>query len=302
MVDVTHLVGVALALGAAIAGASNRLFVRVGTERGTATEAFFVVMTISTLVLVPVVGVAYYPDYGLTPVAWLSFLGAGLVATLLGNVFLYTSITRIGASRTQPIVASNALVSIALALVLLGETMTAVHGVGVVVIVAGVAVIAWETSHENPDDLPRRTLLLSLLLPFATAVTFGSEPIFANFGFAEGTPAMVGLAVKTGSAWLGFTAYARWRGTLPPVATLRRRGNRWFAFAGIAYVLFLVGYYAGLAVAPVNVVIPIIITNTLWVIVLSVLFMPRRLERITWRLAGAAAAVVLGAIVVSVYG
>lgn len=66
MVAPSHLPGVALALGAAFAAACNRLFVRSGTEKGTAADAFFVVMTISTFVIVPFVAVVYYPAYGTT--------------------------------------------------------------------------------------------------------------------------------------------------------------------------------------------------------------------------------------------
>lgn len=63
------------------------------------------------LVLVPLVGIAYYPDYGLTKTSLLSFTAAGLSGTMLGRVFLYASIDRIGASRTAPIIASWALIA-----------------------------------------------------------------------------------------------------------------------------------------------------------------------------------------------
>ena len=296
-----YLVAILLAFGAAFAAASHNLFIRFGTERGTTHDAFFVVMTISTLVLVPVVLILEYPSYGVTPISWVAFLAAGLFGTLFGMICLYGGIKTIGASRTTPIVASNALVATVLGVLLLGETITWIHAVGILLIVIGIGVIGWETSHDNPDNLSRRALLLSLTLPFAAAFAFGWEPIFANFGFAEGTPATVGLAIKTAVAWAGFVVYLRLKGALPRPTSMHSSDLRWYVLAGIANTLFLLGYYLGLEIAPVNVVVPIIITNSLFVVVLSALVMPQRLERVTWRLIAAACVVVIGAMIVTAF-
>lgn len=299
MVELTHVVAILFSLGAAVAAASNQLFVRIGTEEGEAYDAVFVVMVVNLVVLVPLVLLFYYPEYGLTRRSWLSFMAAGVLGTLLGRLFLYSSIDRIGASRTSPIVSSNALVATILGVVVLGESLSLIHAVGIVLIVGGVAAIAWETSHENPDDLSRRELAIGLSIPVGAALAFGWEPIYANFGFAEGTPAPVGLVVKTVAATLGFTAYLRWRNALPDPAVFYTSNIRWFVLAGIANTLFLLGYYAALAIAPVNVVVPIIITQTLFVVVLSALVMPERLERVTWKLVAAAMTVVAGALIVT---
>lgn len=294
-------IAIILALIAALAGASHNLFIRFGTEHGSIRDAFFVVMTISTVILVPAVLIYDYPSYGLTAISWLAFLGAGLIGTMLGLICLYGGIQTIGASRTTPIVASSALVATVLGIVLLGESLTAIHAAGIVLIVVGIAVIGWETSHENPDNLSRRELLLSLTLPFGAAIAFGLEPIFANYGFAEGTPATVGLAVKTAVAWAGFLVYFRLKGALPRLTKMRSADMRWYILGGFANTIFLLGYYIGLELAPVNVVVPIIITNALFVVVLSALFMPQRLERVTWRLIASAFVVVIGAIIITIY-
>lgn len=302
MVDPTHLLAVGISLGAAIASASQNLFVRVGTERGAVYDAVLVVMIVNLVLLVPPILVLYYPDYGLTRVSLVSFLVAGLLGTLLGRLLVYMSVERIGASRTAPIVASWALIATVLGVVVLGETLTAVHGVGVFLIVFGVAAIAWETGQENPESLSRRELLVGLLIPVAAAAAVGMEPVFATIGFGEGTPAPVGLAIKTVCATVGFTGYLRWRGVLPGRELFRSPDRRWFALAGVGNTAFLVGYYVALEIAPVNVVAPIIVTNTLFVVVLSALYMPSRLERVTWRLGVAAGVVVAGVILITAFG
>lgn len=302
MVEFTHLVAALMAFGASLANACHNLFVRLGTEHRKAEDAFFVVITISTILLVPFVAVIYYPDYNLTVASWLSFVAAGLVGTMCGMVLLYLSIDRIGASRATPIVASNALIATVLGVALLDETVTVMHGLGVVLIVLGVGVVAWKAGETQRNRLSRRGLLLSLVLPLGSALAFGLEPIFANFGFAEGTPAPVGLAVKTTVAWLGFVGYLWWRDALPTPGITSDVDTRWLVLAGLGYTVFLAGYYVGLAIAPVNVVLPIIITNTLFVVVLSAVFMPRRLERVTKPIVAASTMVVVGAVLVTVFG
>lgn len=302
VVELTHLVGVVLALGAAFAVAVHHLLVRLGTDEGSAYDAVLVVMVVNSLVLLPVMAVLYYPEYGLTRQSWLSFVAAGLAGTLFGRACMYTSIERIGASRTAPIVASWGLISTLLGVFVLDESLSAFHAVGVVLVVGGVAVIAWETSQENPEDLSTRELSIGLLLPFAAAVAFGWEPIFAKFGIAAGTPAPVGLVVKTVSASLGFVGYLSWRDRLPDLQAIETADTKLFVLAGIANTLFLLGYYLALELVAVSIVGPIVVTNTLFVIVLSAIFMPERLERVTLTLVTAATVAVVGVVIITVYG
>ncbi|WP_436348379.1 GRP family sugar transporter [Natronorubrum sp. FCH18a] len=302
MVDIGHLLAVSIALGAAIASATQNLCIRVGTDRGTVSDATLIVMGVNLLALIPAILVIYYPDYGLTRFSWLSFIVAGLLGTLLGRLFTYMSIERIGASRTAPIVASWALIATVLGVLVLGEELTTVHMVGIVFVIFGVSAIAWETGQENPDNLSKRELLMGLLIPFAAALAIGVEPIFANFGFREGTPAPVGLGIKTVCATAGFVLYLRLDGALPGRELLTASNTKWFAAAGVGNTLFLIGYYVALDLAPVNVVAPIIVTNTLFVVLLSALFMPQRLETVSWRLGIAAAIVVVGVVLITAFG
>lgn len=302
MVEVSHLIAVSLAIGAALSSASSNLCVRRGTDSGTTKDAIFVVSLVNVAVLLPLVAIVYYPEYGLTTRSWLAFAVAGILGTLIGRALNFASINKIGASRTAPILASWALISTVLGVVFLAETLTPMHGVGVVLVVGGVALIAWKTSNDNPDDLPRRELLVGILIPFGAAVAVGWEPIFANVGFAEGTPPLVGLAVKSVAAAIGFGLYLWWNGDLPKSSVVRGTNARWFVLAGATNTVFLLGYYVALAIAPVNVVSPIIVTNTLFVVVLSALFMPERLERVTWQIVAASVVVVVGVLIITVSG
>lgn len=296
-----EVLGVALALLAALALAGQAVFIRLGTERGTSGDALVVVLATNVVAFVPLAAAAAYPDYGLTPRAVAAFVAAGIVGTLLGRAFFYAGIERIGASRAEPIKASMPLHSAVLAVLLLGETLTPVHLAGILLVVAGVAIISWESANSratlDAEGLPYR----SLALPLVGAFLFGVEPVFAKVGLAEGTPVLVGLSIKTVSAGLGFVAYLWWRGALPSRSQLVDGDLHWTVAAGVANTGFLLAYYTALGVAPVVLVVPIMQTSPLVVAGVSVLFL-QRLEHVTPRLVAGSLVVVAGAVTVTVVG
>lgn len=299
MVDAT--VGILLALVAALANAVSYLAIRVGTTEGRTADAILIGLVVNLVVFVPVVAVFYYPDYGLTWRSLLSFVASGVAGTLLGRAFAVVGIDRIGASRATPIFSTNGLVAALLGVALLGEQLTSYHAVGILFVVAGASTISWETTQENPEDLPKRELLLGLAFPVAAAVAYGLDPIFARVGLLSGTPAPVGLLVKVSTALVGFLGYLtlrRERGLMPP---LRSRTTRWFVFAGVANSIFLLSFYTALSIVPVSVATPVMISYTFWVVLLSALFVPRHLERITWRLVAASLSVVVGLVFITAF-
>lgn len=294
MVDV---LGVGLALLAATGIAGQVLFVRLGSERGTTADAMVVVLLVNLVVLIPLAIVIGCPDYHLSTQSVLAFAGAGLSGTMLGRAFYYTSISRIGAARSEPIKASVPLYAALVAVLVLGETLTLPNLVGIVLIVAGVAAISWEStsSRGGVDGIRPR----DLTLPLIAAFFFGIEPIFAKLGLAEGTPALVGLAIKTIVATISFGAYLRWQGALPTFGGLAVSNSWYYIAAGLSNTGFLLAYYSALEVAPVVLVAPIMQLSPLIVVALSAVFL-RRLERVTPRLVAASLVVVAGAIAVTI--
>lgn len=292
------LLGVAFAALAAVAISCSSLALRVGTTGGGAMDALIVVQLVNVVLFLPAAALLHAGDYRLTLTAVAAFGVAGLVGTVLGRAFTYTSIERIGASRTEPIKSSQPLHATVVAVLLLGETVNAAHFVGIVLIVLGIGVISWESTRRREDGVggvaPR-----DLLIPLVGAFFYGIEPIFAKVGFGQGTPVLVGLSIKTLVAFVAFGAYLRARGLLPDRV---RTGNfRWYVAAGVCNSAFLFLYYLGLEVAPVSIVVPIVTTSPLVVAVLSWAFLSH-LEHVTWRLVTAASIVVAGAVIITLYG
>ncbi len=293
--------GLALALLAAFAFASQYVCVRIATENGRVDDVVFVSLGCNVALIVPATVVLYAPTFGLTPVSLLAFAGAGLTGSLLARLCMFQSVDAIGASRTSPVVSTNVLFATLLAVLLLGERLTPIHSAGIVLLVGGAAVISYETATDDPDRSVRE-VGVSLALPFLAAGFLGVEPILLSIGFAEGTPVLVSFAVKVLVATAGFLAYLRFRDAVPTTELLEGPERRWYLGAGVASTVGIGAYLAALSIAPVVYVVPFLQTAPLIVVVLSALFLPRRLERVTPRLVAAATVVVGGAVVVSLSG
>lgn len=302
MIGLDHVLslGIALAILGATGLAVQSLCVRYGTVTGGSAQALIVVLAVNVGVLVPVAFVLERPLLTLTPRAVAAFTAAGLIGTMAGRAVHYEAIKRVGASRSEPIKASQPLHASLIAVVVLAETVSVGHFLSMVCIVAGIALISYE--HRSSDRTEGKGGYAALSFPLLAAFLYGIEPTFAKLGFAEGPDVLTGLAVKTVSAAVGFLLYLAWKTGIPPLESFERSELPWLVAAALANTVFLLGYYAALSLEPVSVVLPMVQTSPLLVIVISALFVSDDLERITWRLAAGAGVVVAGAVGVTLLG
>ena len=298
--ELVYATGVLLAALGALMWAVHNLLIRVATEHGDVGDAIVVVMIVNLALVAPAAAVVEYPTYGLTWEAAAAFAAAGVAGLVLGRICIFGGIVTIGASRTTPVVAASTLVSAALAIAFLGESLTLLHLLGIVLVVAGVGIISWLTATDAGADGSAHGLA-ALALPLGGALFIGIEPIFVRYGLESGAPVLVGLTVMMATALVSYVVYRRLR-----VGVVVTPGHgphlRWYGAAGVASTVGLVAYFGALAVAPVVIVVPILQTSPLLVIAISAALLPSRLERVSWRLAAAASVVVAGATLVSLSG
>lgn len=294
-----RVLGILLAVATALGWAGQYVFIRLATREGSVLDAMLVALVCNALLIVPAVAIWYYPAYGVTAVSAVAFAAGGIAGSFLSRILQFVSTKTIGASRTAPTVSSSALIAALLAVAFLGETLTAIHLLGIVLIVLAIAIVAMETSRRPPGTRPDEAPWRSMVLPLLAAVFLGIEPILLKIGFAEGTPTLVGLAIMVSAALVSYVAYQRLTAGMPSPDLVSAPELKWYVGAGVAGTVSLIAYFAALSLAPVVLVVPIIQTAPLLVVGISLLFLPRTLEHITWRLAAAAGIVVLGTIMVS---
>lgn len=191
--------------------------------------------------------------------AW-PFLLAGLLSPGAAQILVTIAIRESGSSRVSMVFGTAPLVSVAIALIVLGEPARAPLLAGAVLVVAGGVELARE--RERPAHLNR----LGLLLAFAGATLFAIRDNLVRH-LAVGKTA-VPPAVAAAAALVG--------GTVLIVIWARERiGRRWVRFVpagllfGGSYVSLFEAYYRG----RVTVVAPLVAIESLAGVALSVLLL-----------------------------
>jgi transporter family protein len=128
------------------------------------------------------------------------FVATGVVGAYLGRTLFVKSVAQIGASRAQSLNNSSPLITVLLAALLLGETLTPAVLGGVLLIVAGVFFVT-RTESEGRDTGAARTLTLTSI---SATLCYGIVPVLKKLGTDLGGPPVLGALVMhaTGLALL----------------------------------------------------------------------------------------------------
>lgn len=269
-------------LSAALFGAMTVL-VRSGLRRAPgAGEA--TVATILPALAIALVAVAVTRPHELAD-AW-PFALAGLLAPGGSQILFTLGIHAAGASRTSVVVGTAPLVAVAIALVVLGEPVSAPLVAGAVLVVAGGIVLLRERGR------PEHLRAIGLVLAAGATILFAARDNLVRHlaGSSDVPPTLAAAATLLAGGLLAGVWTRR-----PP----SRRALTAFAPAGIcfglSYLALFEAYYRG----RVTVVSPLVATETLWGVGLSALFL--RGELVGRRLAGGALLVVTGAVLIGVF-
>ncbi|MFU8870247.1 EamA family transporter, partial [Natronococcus sp.] len=232
------------------------VFVRLGTQNGRISDLMYISLLCNVVITVPPALVWFDVSMSLEAVAF--FAAAGLAGSLFGRICIFTSVNLIGANRTSPVVSGNALFATILAVVVLGETLTALHFVGVVMIVVGIVIVSYETAENTSKDYSRRRFAVLMAIPLLAALFISFEPIFISLGLENGGSVVPGIAIMVTAAWIGYTLYLVFDDDLPSRSLVREPYAKWYVGAGVATTIGFVAYFAAIELAPVAVVVPLI--------------------------------------------
>jgi drug/metabolite transporter (DMT)-like permease len=222
--------------------------------------------------------------------AW-PFLLAGLLQPGIGQLLVTLAIREAGASRASVVFGVAPLISVTIALVLLGEPVSVPLLVGAVLIVAGGVELARE--RGRPEHL--RTI--GLVYAFAVTVLFSARDNLLRW-LSRSTEVPAGVAAV--ATLLGGTVVILV--ALGPRLRGRPRLHDALPFLcvgvlfGLSYVSLFEAYYRG----RVTVVSPLVATESLWGVGLAVLLI-RRTELVGRRLLLGALLVVAGGALIGAF-
>jgi drug/metabolite transporter (DMT)-like permease len=273
-----------LALASAALFGAMTVGVRIAFASGADAGAATLAMILPALAVALVFVVVDRPSGVVS--AWPLF-AAGLLAPGGSQILFTRAVQVVGASRTSVVVGAAPLVAVAIVLVVLREPVSAPLIAGAVLIVAGGATLIAEPGR------PEHLRASGLGLAAGAAVLFASRDNLVRHLADTDTaaPSLASAATLLAGALVA-VLYAR---RLPERRTLRAFLPAGLAF-GLSYVLLFEAYYRG----RVSVVSPLVATETLWGVGLSVLLL-RRSELVGRRLILGAAAIVAGGVLIGVF-
>ena len=187
----------------------------------------------------------------IAPLPILIFGATGIVGAYLGRTLFVQSVDQIGAARAQSLNNSSPLITVLLAALLLGESLSPALLVGVLLIISGVFFV-----RERRSETKQSARLLTATSVLAT-VCYGIVPVLKKFGTDHGGPPVIGALVMHATGLVLLL-------TLGSLLKIERKWERiptsslvCFVSAGFLYAIGSIFTLKALAYAPASVVAPI---------------------------------------------
>jgi uncharacterized membrane protein len=272
-----------LALLSAATFALNNTSVRRGVLTGSVLQAMAITVTIG-LPISLAVGLLSGAFWAVTDFSWKALLiigSTGMSHFVLGRYCNYRATKALGTNLVAPIQQVNLVISLVLAIWILGEELTPLRMIGILLVVLG-PTFTLEKRKKDPDPLAaaeveqieeEEVVAASAAKPpvfvpdyvegyiygLLSAVAYGATPILIRIGL-EGKGIGASLAanfIASLSATILLLLILLWPGNIRHVMAMKPEPAKWFAFSGVLVCVSQIFMYMAMSIAPVTVVSPI---------------------------------------------
>jgi drug/metabolite transporter (DMT)-like permease len=281
---------VLLAAGAALSFGALAVTIRLSLHPPIDAEAASLVTTSLAGACCVVLAVASGDLSGFDWVDTWPFFVTGLFAPGISQILFTRAVGVIGPSRTAVLVGVSPVLSAAIAVTLLGEPVRVALVLGTLLVVAGGTLLVRERGGHV-------TLLsLGIALGLSAALLFAIRDNLVRWA-ARGSdvPGFVAASASLVSATVVILIVVLMR---PNGAARIRQAFRPFVLSGLVYGVSYACLYVAFDRGRVTIVAPLVATESLWAVLISMILL-RRSERFGVRLLVAAALVVGGGALIS---
>ena len=282
---------VLLAAGAALSFGALAVTIRLALVPPLDAEAAALVMTFLAGAFCVVLALASSDFSGLDWADTWPFFVTGLFAPGISQILFTRAVGLIGPSRTAVMVGVSPVLSAAIAVTLLGEPLHVALVIGTLLVVAGGTLLVRE-----------RRAGASAVLSFGITLGLGAALLFAirdNLvrwaARGSAVPGFVAASASLASATLVIAIVVLLR---PNGVARVQQAFRPFLLSGLVYGVSYACLYSAFDRGRVTIVAPLVATESLWAVLISMVVL-RRSERIGARLLVAAALVVGGGALIS---
>lgn len=274
------MTGGLLALLSAATFALNQALARRGVLTGSVIQALCITVPLGVpMFLLIALAIGHIGDlvtFSATSVFWLSL--AGVNHFIAGRFFNYLGVKAAGTNITGTVQQLDIVVSLALAVWLLGEFLTPLRLAGIALIMFAPLLtlrrdIAAAKGHGAGQAAAKFTpdLVRGYVCAALAGLAYGVSPILVRAGLQDASPgaSMAGGAISYAAASICLLAIVLATGQARHVAAIDPRNAAFFASAGLSVGAAQVFRYAALAMAPVAVVAPILRLSLIFRIIFS---------------------------------
>lgn len=261
------MLGILFGVLAAASFGFNNASARRGVLSGGAIQGLVISMPIGMAmfgVLAWVFG--QWPMYARITWAEVSFLAAGgFMHFVWGRYCNIRSLAAVGSNLAGPVQQAQLLLSLALAIILLGETLSPFKILGILLIIgapayilrsrAKAAVTASSGAAAKPAFTPR--MAEGYVFALLSAVGFGTSPILVKAGLAGTGASLVGGFISCIVATAVVVLLLLIPSQLDEARRMNRESVKWFTLSGVGVSFSHLFRYLALGLAPVTVVQPL---------------------------------------------
>ncbi len=204
--------------------------------------------TIALLLSVPFLG--GLPQAGMHWRGVLYFVAAGLVTALAGQAALLAAIHRIGATRTSCFVLVDNIFAVILGFLVLGQWVSLLSGIGILILMAGAVAFVWESAGTNKQIQmePRSSsqTVIGIAMGVLAGFCFAAGGVLRGLGIALLPAAVVGAAINIMAGLVAIFVYYAVAGKLQEIVAVGWKRGTFLLLSGVANAVGTVGFILAL--------------------------------------------------------
>jgi len=325
--------GSILAFVSAVAYSAGYILIRTGVRPGDPDGGAFVTTVVNATILgggaLIALGLGAEPDFAWAGLAWLIF--SGVLGPFTGRILLFSAIHRVGPVRAAAVINTAPLVTVVLAVTVLGETLSPADIAATALVFVGLALLmaeAFQAAYEEDAAAPRAiddvagagvaledrarsmaatirrrygtVMVIGILAASLSAIAFGFARTSRRLGLDEMPDPLLGAAI---GALAGLATHlvvhsASGRLGLLVRSSIREPRPRLWA-AGALSALGLFSFFAAMTFEPLSHVAVIAASETILTLMLGSVLL-RSTERLSVRIAVPAICVFAGGVLVAI--
>ncbi|TET27040.1 MAG: DMT family transporter [Candidatus Bathyarchaeum sp.] len=287
--------GIALALLSALAFGLSQILVRKNLDKSNFVYISLTVTIIGNIILWPLA--LYFTNLStINPEGLLLFIVAGLLAPGIARLFYFKGMETAGISANASIFATYPLYTSIVAILLLGEALTAENWIGLVCVVAGVIFVG--RNINNGSTQTKYTSKKGFIVPMLGSFAIAFSQIVRKESLNIYNQPLLGVAVGYTTAlivYLLVMAFSKDSRT----TRFSRQDLQMFWKPGVGIAAGWLLCFLALSQEMVSIVVPILQTELLFILFFAYIFL-RKLEKFSFKLVASAFLIVAGVILISI--